>query len=335
MELEDFDYPLPTELIAQRPLERRDSSRLLVLGQTIAHDLFQNLPEHLDKGDVLVLNDTRVVKARLLGRKRTGGKVELLLLSFRGREAGCLVKGRKLRDGLEIEVGEARCRLERRGRLFQAVFDRDVSELLSSQGRVPLPYYIREELPQPERYQTVYAREPGSVAAPTAGLHFTEELLERLRRKGVRIARITLHIGPATFLPLRSLQGPQTMLPEPFAIGVESAELINRGIEEGSLIAVGTSTVKALESAAAKGRVSARAGESTLFIAPGYRFKLPYKALITNLHLPRSTLLLLVCALFGKGRVLRAYEEAVERRYRFCSFGDAMLIKKVGRDVRG
>lgn len=330
MDLDDFDYHLPREMIAQQPSEVRSASRLMVLnGRGIIHESFENLPDHLSEGDLLVLNDSRVVHARLSGVKETGGRVELLLLETAGREARCLIRGRRIRPGTRLQIGDAACEVAgREGMFFTVAFDRDVKRVMAEYGQVPLPHYIRERLEDPERYQTVYARKEGSVAAPTAGLHFTEELLRRLRERGVGIAYVTLHIGPSTFLPVREAR-PETMLPEPFSIGRESAEAINEAADGGRLIPVGTSTVKALESAAGDdGRVKAGEGESRLFIAPGYRFRLPYRGMVTNFHLPRSTLLMLVSALFGRERILQAYSEAIARGYRFYSFGDAMLVMR-------
>ncbi|MFQ5801185.1 MAG: tRNA preQ1(34) S-adenosylmethionine ribosyltransferase-isomerase QueA [Candidatus Hydrothermarchaeales archaeon] len=331
MDLAEFDYDLPKSMIAQRPPPTRDVSRLLVLSSSgIVHDTFKNLAAHLNEGDVLVLNDSKVVNAKLVGNKKTGGKVELLLLNPNGKETTCLIRGKKIREGTEIQIGDVTCEVtEKTEKGFKVRFDQEIKEIVDRYGEVPLPYYIKEPLESPERYQTVYARSIGSVAAPTAGLHFTEELLEALRKKGVKIAQLTLHIGPSTFLPIREGKvNSHAVEPEHFFIDKENAEAINQGIEDESLMVVGTSSVKALESAAANGRVAEGEAESDLFIAPGYDFKVPIKGMITNFHLPRSSLLLLVCALFGRERIFKAYSEAISRGYRFYSFGDAMLIMR-------
>ena len=280
---------------------------------------------------MLVVNDSKVLNAKLVGRKKTGGMVELLVLKADGLEGMCLIRGRKLKAGTEIEIGEdIRCIVtEKLQNGFKVKFNENTNVVMERYGEAPLPHYIKKHLPQPERYQTVYAKHMGSVAAPTAGLHFTEKLLKEIEKKGVNIARLTLHIGPSTFLPIREgTSNGDDLPPERFSIDKKNARIINKGIQEDSLIAVGTSTVKALESASQGDRIVPGEGLSELFISPGYKFKIPLKGLITNFHLPRSSLLLLVCALFGRERMLEAYGEAVSRGYRFYSFGDAMFIMR-------
>jgi S-adenosylmethionine:tRNA ribosyltransferase-isomerase len=341
MKLSDFDYALPEELIAQEPVTPRDASRLLVLPPDgpPAHRAFADLDALLAPGDLLVFNDTRVIPARLVGHKVTGGKVELLLcepleggLGRRWRAMGQASKpiraGARLEfDGLAATVEEP----EGEG-FYRVALDRDGEALaaaLERAGRIPLPPYIRRA-PGPadrERYQTVWAREPGSAAAPTAGLHFTPELLARLDARGVRRAAVTLHVGPGTFLPVRgdSLEG-HRMHAEAYQVpGAAAAEIAACRARGGRVVAVGTTTVRTLESAWRDGAVAAGAGRTALFLKPGHAFR-AVDALVTNFHLPRSTLLVLVCAFAGTERVLAAYREAVARRYRFFSYGDAMLL---------
>lgn len=355
----DFDYHLPPELIAQTPVEPRDASRLMVVrreatpGQ-VEHRLFRDVVEYLRPGDLLVLNQTRVIPARIFGNKAgTGGQVELLLLRRHDeRTWEALVRGKGLRPGLRLELhavpggppavgAEILAELESGGRLVR--FDLPVERFLDEMGVVPLPPYIHEPLADPERYQTVYGRVEGSVAASTAGLHFTPELLVDLRRRGVELAYITLHIGLDTFRPVKEERVEDHRIhTEWFELTAPVAEQINRARLEGRrVVAVGTTVVRALESAAT-GRpvgdacgdqggacawrtVQAHAGPTDLFIVPGYRFRV-VEAMITNFHLPRSTLLMLVSAFAGRETIVAAYEEAIRLRYRFFSFGDAMLI---------
>ncbi|MCL6451049.1 MAG: tRNA preQ1(34) S-adenosylmethionine ribosyltransferase-isomerase QueA [Acetobacteraceae bacterium] len=339
--LADFDYLLPPELIAQEPLPERDASRLLVLHRdtgAIEHRAFPDLLEYLRPGDSLLLNDTAVMRARLVGtRAGTGGRMEALLLRELepGRWEALVRPARKARVGCEIELSPGGPRLRVEGVLPEG---RCVARLLASGaeapeavlerwGRVPLPPYIKKPLADPDRYQTVYARERGSAAGPTAGFHFTPGLLGRVEQMGVRVAFVTLHIGLATFRPIRAEDVEDHVMHEEFyRVGPEAAEAVNAARRQGGrVVAVGTTTVRALESAAGPEGVSPREGWTRLFIYPGWRFRV-VDALLTNFHLPRSSLLLLVAALAGREPVLRAYREAVERRYRFYSFGDAMLI---------
>ncbi|EKP93960.1 tRNA preQ1(34) S-adenosylmethionine ribosyltransferase-isomerase QueA [Thermaerobacter subterraneus] len=342
MRVDEFDYDLPPELIAQQPLARRDASRLMVVDRDTGrwlHARFRDLPRFLRAGDCLVLNDTRVRPARLYGRRPTGGQVEFLLLQplDGGRWLALARPGRRVRPGTEVVCGEerplrvyveeARDSGERVIRLEPPPGE-TVDETLHRLGRVPLPPYIRAELEDPERYQTVYAREEGSVAAPTAGLHFTPELLKRLQDQGVRIAYLTLHVGVGTFRPVTAERVEEhQMHAEFYRVEPAAAEAINAARAAGGrVIAVGTTVTRTLETvAAAGGTVRPGSGWTDLFIYPGYRFK-AIDGLITNFHLPRSTLIMLVAALLGKEQTLAAYREAVARRYRFFSFGDAMLI---------
>jgi S-adenosylmethionine:tRNA ribosyltransferase-isomerase len=352
MRLEDFDYELPPERIAQTPAERRDASRLLVHARTSGetrHTTFRELPECIPPGALIVVNDTRVLPARLRARKPTGGAVELLVLDPAAAQGGvlrCLARSSKpLRPGTRLDLldraGAATWWtaevLEREGEGALVRIDGlgtgGVMEVLETLGEVPLPPYIlREGAPDAddeERYQTVYAREPGAVAAPTAGLHFTAELLETLRARGHDIVTLTLHVGPGTFAPVRTDDvRSHPMHPEAYTIPDATAAAINRAkSEKRAVLAVGTTVVRALESAALEAHVPAiPAGQQTrLFIYPGWHFRV-VDALLTNFHLPRSTLLMLVSALVGREKLLALYREAIDRGYRFYSYGDAMLI---------
>ena len=341
MKVADFDYHLPEELIAQYPAPIRDSSRLIVLERntgTLEHTTFSHIVDYLKAGDALVLNDTRVIPARLLGRKAvTGGRVEILLLREEKEGWEVLLKPlARLEVGAEILLGKGEFSgkiVEKRegGRgVIEFSYGGNLREKLERYGLTPLPPYIRRESNPRDRkrYQTVYAREEGSVAAPTAGLHFTEELLDRIEEKGVAIVPITLHTGWGTFQPIRSeeVEG-HRMDPEFYVVSETSASTINRVRERGGrIISIGTSTARALETVAEKnGEVRAGRGETDLFIYPGYRFKV-VDLLLTNFHLPGSTPLMLVSAFARWELILRAYQEAIEKNYRFYSYGDAMLI---------
>ncbi len=335
VKIEDFDYEIPPHLIAQHPLEPRDASRLMVISRAegkIEDRRFRDIADYLRSGDLIVANDSRVIPARLLGHKvPTGGKVELLLTARRGdRLWEGLVRGRKVRVGSEVEFGvppsSVRAKVlevTERGRLFE--FDSPVD--LCQLGEIPLPPYIHEPLKDGERYQTVYARQEGSVAAPTAGLHFTPQLMEKIRAKGVQFLFVTLHIGPGTFRPVRSEEVEEHALEAEYGeLSSSVAEVLNRAREEKRrVIAVGTTAVRVLETAYREGQITPYKGWTDLYIYPGYRFQV-VEALITNFHLPRSTLLLLVAAFAGKRLIDEAYQEAIKRGYRFYSFGDAMFI---------
>ena len=339
MKKSDFSFDLPEELIAQTPLQRRDGSRLMHLDPrtgAIEHRHFYELPEYLREGDCLVVNDTRVLPARLLGTRKSGGSVELLLLRDLGDGRWeCLSRpGRKTKPGTELSFGSGELTAtveavaEGGNRIVQFHYEGIFLEVLERLGKMPLPPYIKEELQDAERYQTVYSRELGSAAAPTAGLHFTPELLDRIRAMGVSVCSITLHVGLGTFRPVKEEEiEDHAMHSEYCIIPQETADVINRTRERGGrVIAVGTTSCRTLESFAREdGRLEAASGWTDIFIYPGYRFKC-IDALVTNFHLPESTLIMLVSALAGREHVLHAYEVAVRERYRFFSFGDAMLI---------
>ncbi len=336
----DFDYDLPEELIAQDPLEDRSASRLLVLDKetgAVTHRQFRDIAEYLLPGDCLVLNDTKVIPARLLGVKAdTGAAVEVLLLKrLENNTWETLVKpGKKLRPGAKISfgdgllTGEVLSVVEEGNRLIQFSYEGIFEEVLDKLGEMPLPPYITHKLADKNRYQTVYARYEGSAAAPTAGLHFTKELLADIEKMGVSTAYVTLHVGLGTFRPVKEENILEHhMHSEYYQISEEAAEKINRAKETGHrVICVGTTSCRTIESAADEnGHLSPCSGDTDIFIYPGYRFKV-LDGLITNFHLPKSTLIMLVSALAGREHVLAAYEEAVRERYRFFSFGDAMLI---------
>ena len=341
MDVKDFYYDLPQELIAQDPLEDRSSSRLLVLGKedgSIRHEVFRNITQYLNAGDCLVINNTKVIPARLFGeREGTGATIEILLLKRKENDIWeTLVKpGKKAKPGTKISfgggllTGEVVDVVEDGNRLIQFTYEGIFEEILDQLGQMPLPPYITHTLQDKNRYQTVYAKYDGSAAAPTAGLHFTPELLEEIRGKGVKIAEVTLHVGLGTFRPVK-VEHVQDhhMHSEYYEVTEEAAALINETKQTGGrVIAVGTTSCRTLESAAAEdGSLSAKSGWTDIFIYPGYTFKV-IDALITNFHLPESTLVMLVSALAGRDHIMNAYAEAVKERYRFFSFGDAMFIQ--------
>jgi len=342
MQLNDFDYDLPADLIAQQPATQRDSSRLLVLDRpnaSLTDQTFPQIVDYFQHGDVLIVNDTRVIPARLLGKKPSGGRVELLLVRQDGDAASCwqaMTRSSKpLRAGTRLSFGgllEAEM-LDDGGQQLRRVrlsWQGDLHEVLETVGKLPLPPYIQREveLADRERYQTVFARHAGSIAAPTAGLHFTPEILQELDAKGVTRSSVTLHVGPGTFLPVRVENlADHRMHSERYEISPQLAATVNQARAEGRrIVAVGTTTTRALEAACdSEGGLRPGSAETDLFITPGYKFRV-VDALITNFHLPCSTLLMLVAAFAGREQVLKAYQHAVQKRYRFFSYGDCMLI---------
>ena len=341
MNVKDFDYDLPEELIAQDPLEDRSSSRLMVLDRKtgeVEHKHFTDILEYLHPGDCLVINNTKVIPARLFGvKEETQAKIEVLLLKRKENDVWeTLVKpGKKAKPGTKIVFGEGLLTgevidvVDEGNRLIQFHYEGIFEEILDQLGQMPLPPYITHQLQDKNRYQTVYAKYDGSAAAPTAGLHFTPELLEEIRAKGIKIAEGTLHVGLGTFRPVK-VEHVQDhhMHSEYYEVTEEAATLINEAKQTGHrVIAVGTTSCRTLESAAADdGTLTAKSGWTDIFIYPGYTFKV-IDALITNFHLPESTLVMLVSALAGRDNIMNAYEEAVKERYRFFSFGDAMFIQ--------
>lgn len=341
MKLEDFDYYLPEELIAQTPLVKRDESRLLVLDKEtgeIEHKKFYDIIDYLTPGDTLVLNDTKVLPARLIGTKEeTGAVIEILLLkNIEGDKWECLTKpARRIKEGTVVTFGNGELKAKCCGvfdegiRHFELIYDGILMEILEHLGTMPLPPYIHENLEDQSLYQTVYAKEVGSAAAPTAGLHFTKELLKQIEEKGVNIAYVTLHVGLGTFRPV-SVDNIEEheMHSEFYSMTKEVADLLNKTKKEGhNIIAVGTTSTRTLETIASQyNEFKECNGWTNIFIYPGYEFK-GIDKLITNFHLPKSTLVMLVSALAGRENILNAYKKAVEDKYRFFSFGDAMFIK--------
>ncbi|MCR1970823.1 tRNA preQ1(34) S-adenosylmethionine ribosyltransferase-isomerase QueA [Clostridium cochlearium] len=341
MKAKDFDYYLPEELIAQHPLEKRDECRLMILDKEtgqVEHKVFKDILDYLNKGDCLVLNDTRVMPARLIGEKEeTRGKMEFLLLKRKDKDTWeTLVKpGKRAKIGSRFVFGQGELKAEVIGmgeegsRIVKFQYDGVFEEVLDRLGQMPLPPYITEKLEDKEKYQTVYSKETGSAAAPTAGLHFTEELLNKIKEKGIKIAFLTLHVGLGTFRPVKEEEiENHIMHSEYYSINKETADIINSTKENGGrVIAVGTTSCRTLETLGTKyGKVIEDSGWTDIFMYPGYEFKVT-DALITNFHLPQSTLIMLVSALCGREKVLNAYEIAVKERYRFFSFGDAMFVK--------
>ncbi len=339
MTLSDFMYDLPEERIAQTPVEPRDHSRLMVIHRDtgeIEHRHFYDIIDYLNPGDCLVINETKVIPARLYGERPTGGAVEVLLLKQLGpKRWETLVRpGKKLKPGAEVSFGDGRlkCRVMETtdvgGRIVEFECEGSFEAALDALGEMPLPPYIHEKLQDRDRYQTVYAKQDGSAAAPTAGLHFTPGLMDRIREKGVDIVPVLLHVGLGTFRPVKveNIEDHE-MHSEYFEVTQEAADRVNAARARGGrIVAVGTTSVRTLESAAEDGRLIAKRGDTNIFIKPGYRFQL-VDALITNFHLPGSTLIMLVSALWDRERILEAYKTAVKDEYRFFSFGDAMLIE--------
>ncbi|AZT89337.1 tRNA preQ1(34) S-adenosylmethionine ribosyltransferase-isomerase QueA [Caldicellulosiruptor changbaiensis] len=340
--LSDFHYDLPEELIAQKPVEPRDSSRLMVIHPDgrIDHRIFRDIIEYLNEGDCLVLNNSKVIPARLIGqREDTGSFIEFLLVKRLNIDTWEVMTrpGKKARKGRRFVFGDGRLKAEvlhvnqdEGTRIVRFEYEGVFEDILESLGEIPLPPYIKEKLENVERYQTVYSKVPGSAAAPTAGLHFTEELLDRISKKGVEVLYVTLHVGLGTFKPVKVENIEEhKMHEEYYEISEDVAEKINEAKKLGKrVIAVGTTSCRVLESAAVeKGLVKAQKGWTDIFIYPGYEFKI-LDGLVTNFHLPDTTLMMLVCAFGGYERIINAYKIAVEQRYRFFSFGDAMLILK-------
>lgn len=341
MKLKDFDYYLPKELIAQHPLKKRDDARLMVLDRKtgeIEHKKFYDIIDYLNPGDVLVMNDSRVIPARLIGAKeKTGGRMEFLLLKRLSIDTWeTLVKpGKRAQIGSRFIFGNGELKaeviniIEDGNRVVRFEFDGVFEEILDKLGKMPLPPYIKEELKDNEMYQTVYSKEEGSAAAPTAGLHFTVELLDRIKAKGIKMAFVTLHVGLGTFRPVKTEEiEDHLMHSEYYIMDQKTADVINSAKESGhKVVAVGTTSVRTLETIASDdGKVSAKSGWTDIYIYPGYKYKI-VDELITNFHLPESTLVMLVSAFSSRENVLHAYEVAVKEKYRFFSFGDAMFLK--------
>lgn len=340
MKKSDFYFDLPEELIAQTPIQQRDASRLLVLDRNsgdISHRVFSDITEYLMPGDCLVLNDSRVIPARLIGSRKTGGAVEVLLLKDLGNNKweALTRPGRKTKIGEKIYFGdgilvaEVIDEIDDGKRIVEFTYQGIFLEILEKLGQMPLPPYIHERLENPERYQTVYSKNIGSAAAPTAGLHFTTELLSKIKDNNIKIAFVTLHVGLGTFRPVKADEIEEHIMhSEYYEISEESKDIIVETQKNGGrIIAVGTTSCRTLESAFSEnGEITKQSGDTSIFIYPGYKFK-AVDALITNFHLPESTLIMLVSALGGREKIMSAYNEAIEQKYRFFSFGDAMFIK--------
>lgn len=324
--LSDFDYYLPKSLIAQSPVEPRSSSKLMIVDDEIKHKMFYNIADYLKKDDVVVLNDSMVVPARIIGKKETGGRVEVLIIKNIDKNYECLIKGRNIRTGMKMLFSDEinGMVVGRTNHRFIMALNKEIN--LHNIGEMPTPPYIKEKLLDQKRYNTVYAKSKGSIAAPTAGLHFTKTLIKKLEDKGINIAYVTLHVGPGTFLPITAEKIEEyKMEKEYFMVNEKNAEIINNAKR---VVAVGTTVVRALESSCANEKIIPKEERTDMFIYPGYRFKSKIDILITNFHLPKSTLFLLVCAFAGKEKIFKAYKNAIQNDYRFYSFGDAMMIMK-------
>ncbi len=327
MKLNKFNYNLPKELIAQTPIKDRTQSRLLVFQDKIEHKRFYDIENYLEKGDTLVLNNSKVIPARLYGKKETGGHIELLLLKkLTSKKWKVLIKGKNMHEGQRIILSkDIYCTIKEKQYEKIVEFNKPITKYIKEHGEMPIPPYIKEKLKEQGRYQTVYAKKTGSAAAPTAGLHFTKQLLNKLKKKGVNIVYITLHVGLGTFLPVKVDNIKEhKMHEEYFEITKETADIINK--TKGKVMAVGTTTLRTLESASKNKKLQPISKSTEIFIYPGYKFQSKITHLITNFHLPKSTLLMLVSAF--KKNIMKAYDEAIKEKYRFFSFGDAMLIKK-------
>ncbi len=328
--LEDFNYELPKELIAQEHAIPRDHSRMMVVKDKIYHKHFYNLPEFLERGDTLVVNNTKVIPARFFGHKETGGKVEILLIrKLKDTQWECLIKGKKIKQNSTLNFNGFKGRIvdiEEEGKKI-IEFDKRVEEIMKK-GNVPLPPYIKKKLEDPNMYQTVYSKKEGAIAAPTAGLHFTKELINNLKDKGVNFAEITLHVSLGTFRPVHDIKT-HKMDEEYYEVSEESAKLINKTLSSGGRVfAVGTTSVRTLETVSKEGVVNSGSGFSNIFIKPGYKFQSGISGIITNFHIPKSTLLMMITAFGGYERVMNAYKVAIKERYRFYSFGDSMFLFK-------
>jgi S-adenosylmethionine:tRNA ribosyltransferase-isomerase len=332
MKLSNFDYYLPRELIAQKPIARREQSKLLAyVGKKIEHKKFTDILDYLKKGDTLVLNNSKVIPARIYGKKVSGGKVEILLLKkLKSKRWKALIKAKNMQEGSKVILNkDLYCTIIDKKYEIIVEFNKLITNYIKKHGEMPVPPYIKQKLKQQHRYQTVYAnaKKEGSAAAPTAGLHFTNELLKKIKDKGVNICYITLHVGLGTFLPVKVDNIKEhKMHEEYFEISEKTAETINK--TKGDVYAIGTTTLRALESASKNSKVKPTTTSTDIFIYPGYKFKSKVKYLITNFHLPKSTLLMLVSAFKGRKEIMKAYEEAKKEKYRFFSLGDAMLIDR-------
>jgi S-adenosylmethionine:tRNA ribosyltransferase-isomerase len=327
MKLLDFDYSLPKEFIAQKPVSPRDSSKLMVINSKIEHKRFYDILDYLEKGDVLVVNETKVIPAKLAGRKETGSSAEIIVEEFEGKICKGHIKTRNPRIGTKFIFEKYNAEIiDENEEMFTIRFDENIKSIMKNIGELPMPPYVKRKLDKNSQYQTVYSKKKGSIAAPTAGLHFTTRLLNKLKKKGVKIAKICLHVDFGTFLPVRNVNK-KTLHAEYYEVDKKNADIINN--RKGRLFVVGTTSVRTLESVVKNGKVVAGKGKTRIFIKPGYKFKMKIDGLITNFHLPKSTLLMLVSAFAGRKKILDAYKIAIKKKYRFFSFGDVMLLLRV------
>jgi S-adenosylmethionine:tRNA ribosyltransferase-isomerase len=326
MKLSDFDYNLPKEFIAQKPVSPRDNSKLMVIGSEIEHKRFYDIIDYLEKGDILVLNETKVIPAKLTGRKETGSSAEIIVEEFEGKICKGHIKTRNPRIGTKLIFGKYNAEIiDENEEMFTIRFDENIKSIMKSIGQLPTPPYVKRKLDKNSQYQTVYSKKKGSIAAPTAGLHFTTRLLNKIKKKGVKIAKVCLHIDFGTFLPVRDVNK-KKLHAEYYEIDKKNADIINN--RKGRLFVVGTTSIRTLESVSKNGKIIAGKGKTEIFIKPGYKFKNKIDGMITNFHLPKSTLLMLVSAFIGRKKILDAYKIAIKKKYRFFSFGDVMLIFK-------
>jgi len=326
MRLSDFDYNLSKEFIAQKPVSPRDSSKLMVINNKIEHKRFYNIINYLKKDDVLVINETKVIPAKLVGRKQTGAKVELIIEEINKNKCKCRIKATKPRVKNKLIFGKYKAEIIKQDKdTFTVLFDSNVNEIMEKIGQLPTPPYVKRTLDRNSQYQTVYSKKKGSIAAPTAGLHFTKRLLNKIKKKGVKIAKVCLHVDFGTFLPVRDINI-SNLHSEYFEVDKKNADIINN--RKGRVIVVGTTSVRTFESTNKNGKIIPKKGKTEIFIKPGYKFKNKIDGLITNFHLPKSTLLMLVSAFIGRKKILDAYKIAIKKKYRFFSFGDATLILK-------
>lgn len=325
MKLSDFDYKLPVELIAQKPVYPRDHSKLMVINYRIEHKHFYDIIDYLEKGDVLVINETKVIPAKIIGKKISGANAYAIIQKTEGKECTCILKTKHPKIGTRLIFDKYKAEvINKKEDFFILRFEEDVNKIMENIGILPTPPYIKRILDEDEQYQTVYSEKKGSLAAPTAGLHFSKQLLAKLRKKGVKLSKVCLHVGSGTFFPVRDLKKHRMHI-EYLEVDKKNADIINN--RKGKLFVVGTTSVRTLESAADnKGNIIPKKGNTNLFIKPGYKFKVRIDGLITNFHLPKTTLLMLVSAFAGRKKIMEAYKIAIKNRYRLFSFGDSMFI---------
>ena len=326
MKISDFDYDLPKEFIAQKPVSPRDSSKLMVIGDGIEHKRFYDIIDYLENGDVLVINETKVIHAKLVGRKETGSPAEIIVEEFEDNICKGHIKTRNPYVGTKLIFGKYNAEIiDEVGEMFVIKFNEKIEKVMKKIGELPTPPYVKRKIDRESQYQTVYSKKKGSIAAPTAGLHFTTRLLNKIKKKRVKIAKICLHVDFGTFLTIKDINKKKLHI-EYYEVDKKNADIINK--RKGRLFVVGTTSVRTLESVCRNGKIIAKEGKTDIFIKPGYKFKNNIDGMITNFHLPKSTLLMLVSAFIGHKKLLDVYKIAIEKKYRFFSFGDAMLLLK-------